>query len=458
MKNRIFLRTLALAAISTVTMLLFPAAVKAETTEETTDYPVYIETTEEETKGETEISKPDEPEVEQGWKEIDGRWYFIDESGKAKTGWLPLGNTWYYLLTEEEAPESPGAMVTGWYTIGNDRYHFQKDGVMETGWTKQDGSWYYLQTNGALGTGWLSYQNRWYYFDAVQDGKMADDEWKLIQGRWYHFYAGGVMETGWTRQNGSWYHLNQSGAMETGWVSLDGIWYYFDSARGGQMSASEWKQINGSWYHFYGGGGMETGWTKLNGNWYHLSNSGAMETGWMAQNGDWYYLYPAGNSAGAPEGAMATGTTIDGYVISPDGIQNDAYQGAYNVLNQVGWSLWSAYNWSANLPYVNYSNDSSPGSKNFAIHGFQTKTGDCYVMAGTFYYMAKLLGYDAHQIAGYVPLRGGKMGVHSWVEIDMNGSTYVFDPDFTNETGRNGYQISYGMSGTWRYSDYYRMN
>lgn len=155
---------------------------------------------------------------------------------------------------------------------------------------------------------------------------------------------------------------------------------------------------------------------------------------------------------------MAVNTVINGYVVAPDGVYNEAYQGAYNVLNRVGWNLWAAYNWSANLPYVNYSNDPSPGSKNFAIHGFKTKTGDCYVMAGTFYYMAKLLGYDAHQIAGYVPLRSGGMGVHSWVEIDINGSTYVFDPDFTHESGRNGYQISYGMSGTWRYSNYYRMN
>ena len=224
------------------------------------------------------------------------------------------------------------------------------------------------------------------------------------------------------------------------------------------MVASEWMLIDGRWYHFYGGGGMETGWTKQNGNWYHLNANGAMETGWIIMNDDWYYLYPAGNSSVAPKGAMAVNTVINGYVVAPDGVYNEAYQGAYNVLNQVGWNLRAAYNWSANLPYVNYSNDPSPGSKNFAIHGFKTKTGDCYVMAGTFYYMAKLLGYDAHQIAGYVPLRSGNMGVHSWVEIDINGSTYVFDPDFTHESGRNGYQISYGMSGTWRYSNYYRMN
>lgn len=289
--------------------------------------------------------------------------------------------------------------------------------------------------------------------------------WNLIDGKKYYADANGKITTGWVKYENSWYYLQTEkecpetpGAMKTGWFKQNNNWYYLNPARDGKMVASEWMLIDGRWYHFYGGGGMETGWTKQNGNWYHLNANGAMETGWIIMNDDWYYLYPAGNSLGAPEGAMAVNTVINGYVVAPDGVYNEAYQGAYNVLNRVGWNLWAAYNWSANLPYVNYSNDPSPGSKNFAIHGFKTKTGDCYVMAGTFYYMAKLLGYDAHQIAGYVPLRSGNMGVHSWVEIDMNGSTYVFDPDFTHESGRNGYQISYGMSGTWRYSNYYRMN
>lgn len=289
--------------------------------------------------------------------------------------------------------------------------------------------------------------------------------WNLIDGKKYYADANGKITTGWVKYENSWYYLQTEkecpetpGAMKTGWFKQNNNWYYLNPARDGKMVASEWMLIDGRWYHFYGGGGMETGWTKQNGNWYHLNANGAMETGWIIMNDDWYYLYPAGNSSVAPEGAMAVNTVINGYVVAPDGVYNEAYQGAYNVLNRVGWNLWAAYNWSANLPYVNYSNDPSPGSKNFAIHGFKTKTGDCYVMAGTFYYMAKLLGYDAHQIAGYVPLRSGNMGVHSWVEIDMNGSTYVFDPDFTHESGRNGYQISYGMSGTWRYSNYYRMN
>ena len=387
-----------------------------QTPEESENPETTVESEEQDNLGDSE--KPEDEKLEPGWNLIDGKKYYADANGKITTGWVKYENSWYYLQTEKECPETPGAMKTGWF--------------------KQN--------------------NNWYYLNPARGGKMVASEWMLIDGRWYHFYGGGGMETGWTGQTGAWYHLNENGYMETGWFKQNNNWYYLDPARGGKMVASEWMLIDGRWYHFYGGGGMETGWTKQNGNWYHLNANGAMETGWIIMNDAWYYLYPAGNSSGAPEGAMAVNTVINGYVVAPDGVYNEAYQGAYNVLNRVGWNLWAAYNWSANLPYVNYSNDPSPGSKNFAIHGFKTKTGDCYVMAGTFYYMAKLLGYDAHQIAGYVPLRSGGMGVHSWVEIDINGSTYVFDPDFTHESGRNGYQISYGMSGTWRYSNYYRMN
>ena len=72
-------------------------------------------------------------------------------------------------------------------------------------------------------------------------------------------------------------------------------------------------------------------------------------------------------------------------------------------------------------------------------------------MAAMFCQMARTLGYDAHQISGKVPLRSGEKGPHSWVEIEINGTVYVFDPDFTNETGRDGYKIQYGQKGTWIY-------
>ena len=412
--------------------------IETEDTEETVETPERVEkpdaeAVEDNTEDLNSQVKEEENTIEKGWVSENGSKYYLDEKGERCTGWLLQDEGWYYLDAE-------------------------KDGAMfDAGWKYINSRWYYFNDNGVMKTGWLYYGEHWYYLSSY--GDMSVDEWDYINSKWYYFYDSGVMETGWTYYKNRWYYLSPYG----------------------DMSVNEWDYINSKWYHFYDSGVMETGWTYyknnwyylspygdmsvnewdyINSNWYYFDKNGIMQTGWFLYNGNWYYLYPANNNAGKSIGAMAQNTTIDGYFISQDGIwiNDEAYQGAYSVLNQVGWNLWSAYNWSANLPYVNYSNDPSPGSRDFAIHGFQTKTGDCYVMAATFYYMAKALGYDAHQIAGYVPLRGGGQGVHSWVEIDMDGSTYVFDPDFTHETKRNGYQITYGMSGTWRYSNYYRMN
>ena len=40
-------------------------------------------------------------------------------------------------------------------------------------------------------------------------------------------------------------------------------------------------------------------------------------------------------------------------------------------------------------------------------------------MAATFYWMAKVAGYDAHYVKGYFQKSGGKKGAHAWVEIDQ---------------------------------------
>lgn len=132
-------------------------------------------------------------------------------------------------------------------------------------------------------------------------------------------------------------------------------------------------------------------------------------------------------------------------------------------LNQTGRSLQAAYNWAAKMPYYRMQNYGiGPGAGEthslwYADYGYKNYKGNCYVMASTFCYMARLLGYETYYVEGQVPLRGGGMGPHGWCEIVIDGTTYVFDPNFTNETGRNGYQIHYGMSGTWRYSNYQRV-
>ncbi len=114
-------------------------------------------------------------------------------------------------------------------------------------------------------------------------------------------------------------------------------------------------------------------------------------------------------------------------------------------------NLKEAFDWSAALKYRRFNADPDCGTQYFAEMGFTTGEGNCYVMAATFLEMARSLGYEGVQIAGMVPSRRGGLTPHSWVELQIDGDTYVFDPNFTNETGQDGYKISYGQSGTWMY-------
>ena len=213
-----------------------------------------------------------------------------------------------------------------------------------------------------------------------------------------------------------------------------------------------WGSYNGHRYYKNPSTGFPyTGWISFGSTYYYADRHGWLVTGWQTIGGYRYYFYPSTY-------VMARNATIDGVYIGSDGKVSTVYTYAINVLNQVGWNLRAAYNWSASLPYYRMDSSPSQGSEWFALYGFENHTGNCYVMAATFYYMAKVLGYDAHQVAGYVPKIGGGVTPHSWVEIVINGTIYVFDPNFTNETGGNGYQIRYGTSGTWMYSSYYRMN
>ena len=140
-------------------------------------------------------------------------------------------------------------------------------------------------------------------------------------------------------------------------------------------------------------------------------------------------------------------------------------QMAKDRLDIIGWDLRAAYRWCVNMTYsrdAGYNYQVPAGrihSEYFAEYGFVTHNGryqgNCYVMAACFTYMARLLGYDAYFVEGWI----GDRYLHSWCEIVINGTTYVFDPNFENENpGRNGYQITYGQSGTWKYTNWTRVD
>lgn len=54
--------------------------------------------------------------------------------------------------------------------------------------------------------------------------------------------------------------------------------------------------------------------------------------------------------------------------------------------------------------------------------------GVCYDFTSAFKYMTQALGFDTRMIYGYHTNPAGGASEHSWAELDINGTTYIFDP------------------------------
>lgn len=68
---------------------------------------------------------------------------------------------------------------------------------------------------------------------------------------------------------------------------------------------------------------------------------------------------------------------------------------------------------------------------------YDTGKGDCYNFAAAFYFLAKRLGYDATAVVGRCAYSWGTVA-HGWVEIPMDGTVYLFDPQIENYNIRKG--------------------
>lgn len=154
----------------------------------------------------------------------------------------------------------------------------------------------------------------------------------------------------------------------------------------------------------------------------------------------------------------APGSMVNAY---RENLYTEAEIYAQQRLNQIGWSLEAAFNWSSHIPYYTNSTAVPAGYTNadwYAIYGFRNERGNCYNMAATFYQMAKVLGYDVHYVQGYLPQANGRRVTHGWCEIVQDGQIRVYDPNFTYNRGTWAFGITYGTPGTWRYIDYQRLN
>ena len=370
--------------------------------------------------------------MESGWQTLDGKKYFLEEGGRRAEGWKEIEKQRYYFVPET------GQMKLGWSTIDGKKYYFEKDGHQTIGWRSLGGKKYYF----VPGTGQM---------------KLG---WSTIDGKKYYFEKEGHQTIGWRSLGGKkYYFVPKTGQMKLGWSTIDGKNYYFEKD-GNQTTG--WRSIGGKMYYFTEKTGvLRKGWLTLGNTKYYLNKDGSRFSGIRSIGGKKYYFQKNGELLTNEKCYEINGKFYD---IDKDGVMKEVPKVkalATKVLDKEGWNLESAFEWTSELKYEDRTIELADGVKEadyLAIYGFEKEKGNSFVMASTFYQMAKILGYDVHYVKGKIQYKSGRLVSHGWCEIDEDGKTYVCDPYFAHEGGKNGIMFEYGDKGTWIYKNHYRVN
>ena len=288
----------------------------------------------------------------------------------------------------------------------------------------------------------------------------AKSGWVKEGGKVY-YYVDNKPVTGLKEISGSKYYFNSKGERQTGVVKVDTKLYYFSAsgkaytkkgwfkkktlyANGDGTIASSVKKISKKYYLFDAHTGLKKkkGFAKQYSKRYYVkSNSGEIARGWT-QIGKRAYFF---EKKGSRIGAQVVDKKVGYLKIPKKGYLGEAYALGIKKLNKTKWTLRQAYRNSYRLTYYDRWWRTSSAEK-YSLRGFKQGRGNCYVMACTSYIQAKLLGYNVRVVHGRIGTHP-----HCWTQIKQGGKWWIYDPNFTNETGRNGWKIWYGKSGTWRY-------
>ena len=172
------------------------------------------------------------------WEKINGSWYRFDESGTmlsktiyndyllktsgamAEKDWVQMDEKWYY------ATDSGKAIRDKWEKINGSWYSFHKDGDMLSSQWKEK---YYLKDSGAMAQSEWFFDKKydsWFYLKS--DGAYAENQW---QGYYYLKSYGYMAKNEWIfdKSYNAWYYLKEDGAYVTGNFTINGKDYSFQS-------------------------------------------------------------------------------------------------------------------------------------------------------------------------------------------------------------------------------------
>ena len=393
------------------------------------------------------------PQVEQGWatgresEDSDRVLWVLYKDGQIQQIWSwEQTGTWLQYDVEDTQLTEPAVPADGWYEIGSRKFLLKK-GVPQTGWQANENGtgWYYCTDEAGS--------------DGMGRGAAADPATmtgiRQINGSTYYLNADGTFRKNTTvDQDGTRYVLGTDGKVTKSYKPVteqwmqngNGWWYQHED---GTYPKNCWERIGGRLYSFDASGYMRSG------GWYYLTGSGAMATGWLQLGDDWYYL--------GSDGAMYANRWYGNYYLTADGTWDPDREGdqldtlLQQVIDQVTTQAMSqegklraCYDYVVNtFSYerkYNFSN-AAGWQRQYALEMLTKGRGNCYNFAATFGCLAEKLGYsNVRTIAGMTGKAGGGWTPHSWVEIDMNGTTYIFDPEMEHANGYDLWKKTYATS------------
>lgn len=180
-------------------------------------------------------------QLTKGWKSINAKsedskegtqkvWIYVSQTGEVQTGWVQDNGSWYYLTELTGEQKGIGLMQKGFFKVNEKWYYFDESGAMkENQWFQQNEGWYYADKSGALKVyEWFQVGGKWYF--ATDKGKIYTNALIELFDEVYHFNESGVMaENEWVEAYGYWFYAGKSGAILRNTTTPDG---YYVNAKG----------------------------------------------------------------------------------------------------------------------------------------------------------------------------------------------------------------------------------
>lgn len=178
-------------------------------------------------------------QLTKGWKSINAKsedskegthkvWIYVSQTGEVQTGWVQDNGSWYYLSELTGEQKGIGLMQKGFIELNKTFYYFDESGAMkENQWFQTTEGWYYADKSGAVKVAeWFQVGNKWYA--ASRNGTIHTNVFLPYEDEYYHFNESGVMsENEWFEVDGNWYYADKSGVILRNTTTPDG--YYVNA-------------------------------------------------------------------------------------------------------------------------------------------------------------------------------------------------------------------------------------